>query len=263
MSKGPKVLVFDIETKPILARVWGLYDQNIGLNQIVEDWSVIAWAAKWLGDPPSKVMYQDLRKNKDYTKDKKLVKAIWKLLDEADIVVTQNGKKFDSRKLNDRFSVHGLQPPSSYKHIDTRQIGKKHFGFISHSLEYMAERLGLKNRKLTKRKFVGMDLWNECLNGNQEAWREMEKYNKADVLTTEELYKRLMPWDNSINFALYYDQPLQICSCGSKKFKRNGYAYTSVGKFQRYKCTKCGAEAKGSTNEFDKEKRKSLLRRVS
>ena len=51
----PKILVLDIETKPALAYVWGLFDQNIGLNQIVEVGSVICFAAKWYDE--RKVMF--------------------------------------------------------------------------------------------------------------------------------------------------------------------------------------------------------------
>ena len=95
-TKSVRCLVFDIETSPITAYVWGLKDQNISLNQIVKDWVVMAWGAKWLDDPVSKIMYQDSRN----VCEKAILGKIWQLLDEADIVITQNGKSFDSRKLN-------------------------------------------------------------------------------------------------------------------------------------------------------------------
>src|ERR1041385_790830 len=108
-----KVLVFDIETSPILAFVWDLYDQNIALNQIVKDRHVISFSAKWLGDPPSKMMHFDNR-GKAWGDDKELCKRLWKLLDEADIVITQNGKKFDTPRMNARFIFHKMPPPSPY-----------------------------------------------------------------------------------------------------------------------------------------------------
>jgi hypothetical protein len=55
--KGPKVLFIDIETAPILARVWNIWEENIGLNQIEMDWSILAFAAKWLGDPDNQIIY--------------------------------------------------------------------------------------------------------------------------------------------------------------------------------------------------------------
>ncbi len=50
-NKGPKVLVFDIETKPLLGYVWSIWEQNVSLNMINTDWSVLSWSAKWLDDP--------------------------------------------------------------------------------------------------------------------------------------------------------------------------------------------------------------------
>src|SRR5690606_9823529 len=45
-----KVLTLDIETRPNLAHVWGLWQQNVGLSQIVERGHVMCWVAKWYGE---------------------------------------------------------------------------------------------------------------------------------------------------------------------------------------------------------------------
>lgn len=253
---GPKILFFDIETKPILCFTWGIWDQNVGLNQIEDDWSVMSWAAKWQGS--KEVLYMDNRKAKDLSKDKRVLKGIWKLLDQADIVVTQNGKAFDQKKLNARFIMNDMKPPSSYKHIDTKQLAKRHFAFTSNKLEYMTDKLCTKYKKLSHGKFPGMKLWLECMLGNPEAWKEMEKYNKYDVLSLEELYDKLIPWDNSVNFNLYHDGTETVCTCGSTDFQRNGHSYTSVGKFQRLKCRSCGSEVRSRNNLLSKEKKASL-----
>lgn len=251
-----KALVFDVETAPILGYVWGLWDNNIALNQIHSDWHILSWSAKWLGSKT--VMYQDQRYAKNVEDDSKLLKRIWKLLDEADIVITQNGKSFDVKKLNARFVLHGFQPPSSYKHIDTKLLAKKHFAFTSNKLEYMSDKLCAKFKKLKHTKFQGFELWKECLAGNLVAWKEMERYNKYDVLALEELYKKLIPWDNAINFNLYSRDNVTRCTCGSANFKRNGYFYGAVGRYQRYKCVNCGSEIRDRTNTLDEDKRKSL-----
>lgn len=257
-NNGPKVLILDIETAPMLGYIWGLWDQNVALNQIHTDWYVLSWAAKWLGDPPSKVMYMDQRDAKNIEDDSKLMKKIWELLDEADVIITQNGKKFDQKKLNARFILNKMQPPSSYKHIDTLAIAKKHFAFTSNKLEYMTDKLCTKYKKLKHSRFSGFELWKQCLAGNKAAWKEMEKYNKYDVLSLEELYTKLSPWDNTVNFSLYTDDEDPVCSCGSREFKKQGYAYTSVAKYQRYKCKCCGKESRGRTNLLSDEKRASL-----
>lgn len=195
LIKEPKILIFDIETAPILAHVWGLFDQNVGLNQIQSDWHVLSWAAKWAGDPPSKVMYQDQRNAKDVTNDKKILQSIRELLDQADLVITQNGIKFDSKKLNARFLFHEIKSPSSYRHRDTLKMAKKHFNLTSYKLEYMTDKFCKKYKKQKHKKYPGHELWKECLRGNKEAWKEMQKYNIHDVLATEELYNVLKQWD--------------------------------------------------------------------
>lgn len=253
---GPKILVFDIETAPIIAHVWSIWEQNVGLNQIDSDWHVLSWAAKWFGN--REVMYMDQSTAKNIEDDAKLLKGIWKLLDEADIVITQNGRSFDQKKLNARFILNGFQPPSHYKHIDTKQIASKHFAFTSNRLEYMTDKLCTKYRKLKHKKFPGHELWKECLAGNKLAWAEMKRYNKVDVLALEELYTKLIPWENTINFNLYSDSLETICRCGSTEFQKRGFLYNSAGKYQCYRCKDCGAETRGKVNLLSKEKRQSL-----
>jgi len=261
-KNGPKILILDIETAPIMSYVWGLWDQNVSLNQIEQDWHVLSWAAKWLGE--KKIMYQDQRNRLGTIEDdRELLEGIWKLLDEADIIVTQNGKTFDQKKLFARFILNGMKPPSSFKHIDTKQIASRHFAFTSNKLEYLTSNLCKKHKKLKTKKFPGFELWRACMYGDKNAWKEMERYNKQDVLSLEELYTKLIPWDNSINFALYTDKSVSVCSCGSKRIIKNGYTYTSLGKYQRFKCVSCGAESRSGHNEFSKEKRSSLLRKVT
>lgn len=258
---APKVLTLDIETAPIIGKVWSLWQNNVGLNQIVNDWYVLSWSAKWLHE--DHVMYEDKRHSWNDEDDSVLLKGIWELLDEADIIVTQNGKKFDAKKLNARFIINGMSPPSSYKHIDTLQIAKRHFGFTSNKLEYMTDKLCKKYKKLKHGRFPGMELWNECMKGNPDAWNEMEEYNIYDVLSLEELLFILAPWTNILpNINVYHDEGENRCLCGCTEWEHNGYAYTNLSKFDRFKCSNCGAEKRGRTNLLTKEKRATLRMNV-
>lgn len=258
-NKGPKILLLDIETAPIIAYVWGLWENNVAINQIKSDWYVLSWSAKWLNDPPKKIMYADQRNAKNIEDDKEILKKMWKLLDEADIVIGQNSKAFDIKKLNARFIIHGMQPPSSYRQIDTKVLAKKHFNFTSNKLEYLSDKLNVKYKKQTKRKFNGFEMWKECLAGNKEAWKAMETYNKYDVLSLEELYLKLAPWGTGINTNVYY--PVDQCSsCGHREFISNGYRYTNTGKFSRIKCKNCGHEHIIPSNQIDKDRKKAMLR---
>lgn len=258
----PKVLIFDIETAPILGYVWKLWDNNLGLNMIEDDWYVLSWSAKWLGESEDKVMYADQRNAKDIEDDTKILRGIWKLLDKADIVITQNGKKFDVKKLNARFILNGFEPPSSFQHIDTYQIARRKFGFTSNKLEYMTDKLCTKFKKSGHAKFSGFNLWKQCLAGNKEAWAEMEDYNKLDVLSLEELYTKLIPWDTTVNFNSYHDSHENMCSCGSLDYKKSGFHVTNNGRYQRFKCNKCGSEYRDNQNLLTIDKRNSTFRKT-
>lgn len=260
--QGAKVLTFDIETAPVLGHVWSLWNNNLGLNQIEQDWYVLSYAAKWMHEDT--VIYEDQRNATNIEDDKELLEGIWKLLDEADIVITQNGKKFDSKKLNARFVINGMKPPSSYRHIDTLLIAKEAFAFTSNKLEYMTDKLCTKYKKLKHANFSGFELWKQCLAGNPAAWEEMEEYNIYDVLSLEELFFKLAPWSKKLpNLNLYRDDHNTRCLCGCERFTHNGYAYTNLSKFDKFRCDNCGAEIRGRINLLSKEKRKSLKANVA
>lgn len=247
-NNGPKILLLDVETSPIISYTWGLWDQNVGLNQVVEDSHILSFAAKWLGSPDKEVFYMDQSKNKKIVDDSRLLKDIRDLMDEADIIVGHNSKKFDIKKLNASFVIANIEPPSSYRQIDTLTLAKKYFNFTSNKLEYLTGKLCKKHKKSQHKKFPGFELWKECLSGNKEAWSEMKSYNIQDVLSLEEVYNILSSWDNSINFGVYYDTKNIVCSCGSKEFKKNGFRYTSRSKFQVLKCTKCNKQTSDTKN---------------
>ena len=245
----PKILVLDIETSPIIAYAWGTHDVNIALNQIKKEWSVIAWAAKWLDKPASSVMYMDNRMSKNFLDDKRILTGIWKLLDRADIVITQNGQSFDSPKLNARFIMNGMKPPSPYKHLDTYRIARHAAAFTSNKLEYLSEKLCTKYKKLKHNKYPGMELWTECLDGNKDAWNEMKRYNIHDVLATEELYHKLKAWAplNMPN-AFSIDRLMQKCrTCGdNSRMRLKGFEIKKTGRYHRYQCQKCFTWTTGS-----------------
>lgn len=257
-----KVLFLDIETAPIVAHIWSLWkEDNVGLNQVVSDWHLLSWSAKWLGDPPEKIMYQDQRLARVIEDDKKLLRGVWRLLNEADVVIAHNGAHFDVKKLNARFIANGFQPPSPYRVIDTLQVAKRKFAFTSNRLEYLSKKLCVAHRKKQHKRFPGHELWRACLDRNQEAWKEMEDYNKADVLALEELYRQLAPWDKACDVRSSF-MPSEGCSCGSKDLKKNGVRADAGGRYQRWRCNDCGAEYRERKNLIEKSTRKKGLVRI-
>lgn len=252
-----KILTLDIETSPIMGKVWSLWKQNVSLDQIEEDWYIMSFAAKWLGT--DYVMYKDCRRS--IGDDKKLLASLWELLDAADIVIAHNGDKFDIPKINARFILNGFEPPSPYKTIDTVKVAKKTFNFTSNKLAYLTDNL-CSQKKLDHAKFAGWKLWNECMEGNHEAWDEMEEYNRMDVVSLEELYLKLLPWiSNHPNTNVYDDDDTTCCpKCGSDELTKRGFQYTNKGQYQRYRCNSCGGWSSSTYTMNTVEKRKSLLK---
>jgi hypothetical protein len=255
-KEGPKILFLDIETAPLKAFIWSMWQQGVSLNQINSDWFILSYCAKWAHS--EEVFYNDLRGYVNKEDDLTLLAEIHKLLDEADFVVTQNGRKFDIKKINARLILNGLGKPSTFRQIDTLEIAKRQFGFTSRKLEYMTEKLCKLYVKSKHKKFPGFELWVECLKDNPEAWAEMEEYNRGDVLSLEELYEIFIPWDNTLpNFALYFDGIESM-----DDWEENGFHYTNLGKYQRYRNVKTGQQRRGRVNLLSKEKRQSLLANI-
>lgn len=254
----PKILVLDIETAPITAYTWGLFKQNIGLNQIKTDWHILAFAAKWLG--AKKCNYLDNRNAKDITDDKRLVQALSSLLNEADIVVTQNGEQFDLKKINARAVINGLPPIKPVASTDILKEGRKVFSFTSHKLEYVADKINKKYKKLKHEKYPGFELWAAILKGDQRAWREMETYTIHDVLSTEEIYTTIQGWIATQALSSFHDDAKMRCRCGSTSLTKEGFAYTPAGKYQIYHCKDCGKWPRSPINLLSAEKRRNTLR---
>lgn len=256
---NPVITILDIETKPLTAAVWGLWKQNVGLNMIENDWSILSYCAKRYGEKG--VKYNDVSQQSDMEDDTALLTELWQILDESDFVVAHNGRKFDIPKINARFAKAGMLPPSPYKVIDTLDIVKKHFNFTSNKLEYLTGVL-CKKKKLRHTKFPGFELWKECLLRNVQAWREMKKYNIMDVYSLEELYTVLRPYYSTHpNVAVFGALTKETCKCcGSTKVEKRGYAYTQVGVYQRYKCNGCGSWSRGSELLNTKADREKILR---
>lgn len=258
----PRILCLDIETSPLLGYVWSMWQQNLGLNQIKEEWAILSFCAKWLDDP--KIIYEDNSKQRDKEDDTRIVRKLWKLLDKADIVVAHNGKKFDVRKIQARFLLLGMPPPSPFKVVDTLLEARKHFAMTSAKLEFLTAKLCKTHKKQNHGKFAGFSLWRECLAGNQEAWAEMREYNIADVLSLEELYLILRPWmQGHPNVANYGDDETEGAhkcpNCGSTHVIRKGLRHTQVGQYTRYHCQGCGAWSRGRLMTNTKAHRANLL----
>lgn len=232
-----KVLIFDIETAPNIGYTWTKYETTV--IKFLQERYMLCFAAKWLDEKQTKVYALPDYKgySKDKTNDKELVKKLWELIDEADVVVAHNGDKFDIRIMNARFIANGLTPPSPYKTVDTKKIASRKFGFNSNKLDDLGTVLGLGKKLPTG----GFELWEGCMAGNAAAWNKMKKYNKMDVVLLEKVYKSLRPWAPSHpNIGINRGRHACI-NCGSTNTQNRGYSYAKFHKYQRFQCKDCYA----------------------
>jgi DNA polymerase elongation subunit (family B) len=226
-----KILLLDIETSPNVAHVWGLWQQNVGINQIMASGYTLCWAAKWLDS--EEILFDSIY----HSRPKTMVKGIHSLLDEADAVVHYNGTKFDIPTLNKEFLLHNLPPPAPYKQIDLLRTARRQFRFPSNKLDYIAQTLGLGEKTHHK----GHELWVECMAKLPEAWDTMQEYNINDVILLEKVYYKLLPWIKGHANHSLHDVVGTVCpNCGGVHYQRRGIAYTIGGSYQRYQCKDCG-----------------------
>jgi DNA polymerase elongation subunit (family B) len=230
-----RILTLDIETSPIIAYTWGpKWETNI--IEFIQHTSILSYSAKWLdGKQETKglIDYKGYKKNS--LEDKKLIVDLHKLLDEADIVVTQNGVDFDIKLINARFMKYGLPPPSPYKQIDTKKEAKRQLRLPSYSLDDMGEYFGLGRKIKTE-----FDLWKRCIAGDKKAWDLMKKYNAQDVVLTETIYLKLRPFMKSHPNVTLYSEKSGCPACGSDNYHNRGYYTLTSGKYHRASCNDCG-----------------------
>jgi DNA polymerase elongation subunit (family B) len=246
-----KILHLDIETAPNQVFSWGLWKQNIAINQIIEPGYTLCWAANWEGS--KEVFFNSVHQSDEAD----MLNEIWHLLDAADAVVHYNGTRFDIPTLNREFIRMGWEPPAPFHQIDLLRIVRQRFKFPSNKLDYVAQALGLGG----KEKHIGMALWIGCMEGDKKSWKDMESYNVQDVRLLPQLYRVLLPWiKNHPNHALYTDETRPVCTnCGSTSIKKNGVEHTKTLTYQRYKCNDCLTPMRGRTNILDKDKTSLIL----
>lgn len=233
-----RILLLDIETAPHIVAAWGLFDQNISIDRILEPGYTMCWAAKWLGK--REVMFDSIH---DST-PKQMLTRLQALIEEADAVVTYNGDRFDLPTLHKDFLLHRITRPMPAFSIDLYKTVRSKFRLASNKLDFVLNYFGIGGKK----KHKGMAMWLACMRGEDWAWKIMKRYNKGDVTELEKLYKALLPWITSHpNHSIFSGRP--ICPhCGSKHVVKKGLQPTHAGLYQRYRCSTCKAPIRDTIN---------------
>jgi hypothetical protein len=259
--KEPIIRVIDLELLPMVLLGYGIYDQNFSVNQILEDTSLASFAYSDVGS--DEIHYHEVNWKKNPREDRALAKKLLEVMSEADIILGQNSDRFDVRVANEKFFRYELGQARPVKYLDTKKMGKRNFYFPSYSLEYMSDRY-CETKKLTNRKFPGIQLQRACLEKNPEAWEEMRIYNIIDVKSTKELAIKMAPW-GSPNLNSMRPGALFRCDnilCGSTNIIHRGHAKgTGGGRFKQYSCKDCGhwfSESGAANNLLSPNKKASL-----
>jgi hypothetical protein len=251
-SNGPKVLFVDIETAPIVMASWSMRPPYAGAVYVLRDTYIISFAARWQGQKTTKTyalpdypLYK-----KDRHSDKALCRDLYKVLDQADIVVAHNGDAFDIKKVNSRLIVNGFSPPSPYKTVDTLKFARRSFKFDSNKLDNIGRYLNV-GRKIPN---AGAALWRGCCeDGDPKSWRIMRRYNAQDVNLLVDVYDELKPWaNNHPNLRLYDGRP-GCPKCGSEDVRRRGFNVSKARKTERLQCSGCGGWFEGKSMKREAE----------
>lgn len=248
----PKVLFYDIETSLAKSYHFQQWKVNLSQKQKIQESHLLSHAWAWNdGEVVGSILTQQEMLDHD---PERLVLECWSLLDNCDVLVAHNGKRFDVKKVNSYFLKYGLNPPSPYKVVDTLQIAKNKFALPFNSLAYLAEFLGVEQKIDTG----GIDLWIRCDKGDPEALQEMLEYNLGDVVTLRGVYNKLIGWDNNaVNMSLYDDEHDMLCPhCTSANISslEGKYTYTVARKYSLYRCGDCGATLRGTRAEGNMNK---------
>lgn len=177
-----RVVSIDIERRPLVVKTWGLFDQNIGIRQIVEDSRMVSFAA----------ILENQRKIPHFLSEfhdgrNKMLNHLWKVLDDADVLITYNGRSFDVKHINTELVKAGLSEPSSYEHVDLLPFVRRKFKFDSNKLDYVSQRM-----RVGKKLDHGVsyfELLDGCEAGDKRSMTLFRKYNIQDTLLNLELYE--------------------------------------------------------------------------
>lgn len=237
---SPEIWVYDVETSPNLVYTWGLFDQNVGLNQIVKSQDILCFAATKIGT--GKVVSAA-----SWDGYESMLQKLWNMMDSCDILCGYNQASFDDKLVKAAFVKAGMPPPSPYRSIDLLKVVKRSFKFPSHRLAYVCEALGLN----LKTDPGGFNTWKHILDpespDREAAQRRLVKYCRNDVKITAELFELLTPWIPNLNIPAYRDDDELHCTrCDSTKLHARGLAHTATLSYQRYRCMDCGGWMRGA-----------------
>lgn len=248
VSSNLRILLYDLETAPLLAYVWRAAEDYIPHERMIHDTFLLTWSAKWYGE---KQVMTGVLTSKEARKqdDSRIVKELADLMREADVIVAHNAKNFDVPMFNNRLLKLRLPPIGPVSVVDTLAIAKKNFRLAYNKLDYLADILFHEHKIKTEFK-----LWKECYHGDDKALAAMSRYNIQDVKLLEKVFDALLPYAKNLTRLNEpsTDKEFACPTCGSTNLQRRGFYRTQASTFQRYECNSCGRYSRARTAEKKK-----------
>jgi len=261
VNTDAKILTLDIETQ---RGVWESFAPKVDFlpaARCLVPPRILCAAGKWVGD--DSVLFTRAWRDDDDDAMTKMLTTIHKWLNDADIIITYNGDRFDLTWCEQACSAIGLPRIRPYKSIDLIKLARRKFGqgLTYKSLDW-SSRIYLRESKLAH---GGRDLWHDIRHGTREQQREAQKtmkaYNIRDVELTERLWLEVYLPYSPINLGLYQahaddDELLACTTCGTAgKLIRDGLTYTGAFGYQLYRCESCGGISRGKRAKVGTELR--------
>lgn len=231
----PKILFFDVETKPVLAWIWGCGSKiRIGHEQIKagEKFDIICICYKWHNKAGVTELHWD--KNQDSAK---MLEQFANVLEQADVVVAHNGDKFDIKQINTQRLLHNQEPLSWPTSEDTLKQLRKFFAFPSYKLDYVAKLLTGSG----KDQMAFQDWIDIVENKSEAALSKMIRYCKRDVIKLEDIFSRTIKYMTpKVHAGIAMGNDSESCPrCGSEQRESKGYRLLLGGRYKRYQCLDC------------------------
>ena len=242
VKKEPRLLIWDLESSLLEGYFFRIWQENIPMRRIKKQAHLLSASFAYNDEHVQgyRLTPEQVKTGDDFDVVCKVVEAV----NNCDLMITFNGKRFDVKLLNTRALFWGLPPVKAPKHIDLFEQSKRVFKFPSNSMQNVSMYLG-ENGKLET---SGSNLWERCAEWEnyeecEKALIEMVTYGNQDIEATRDLYKRFQGWMKGVpNLGVITNEvtenkTLRCIHCGSDDvFPLEQKTYTSVSSFDLYRC---------------------------
>lgn len=243
-------IFFDMEKSPYLG--W-FYRSNkpqfINYNQIIQHDFIpsIQWQFEGEKKPSCYTMVDDLKHfKKDPTNDKLVVMKAAELIDQCDVMVIHNGKRFDWPEFLRKLKFHRLPAVRKPYIFDTLTESKKENNF-SNSLKNVADYYGLTPKgenDSDPAKLIFGSIDERIIH-----IKKLAKYGLKDIAPMREYYHLSKGYSESVPH-IKEGKGVCCCYCGGQNYQNRGETYLKgLNQFRNwYFCKSCQRKFPGEVH---------------